>query len=173
MRENSIDIELDDLHTSVTIKLANGNLHTFNVEEEIAIDKDDLNQNYIEQPGKYAWWGMVAEVAKVNVEEAKAKLEQVEAEADERVRSDLDMEGIKITESLVTRNIKKDKEYKEAQYDYFKAKKNAGILDKVLKAFDHRLDVLVNLGASMRKEYNNAELTVKKEVAKKVMKSKD
>lgn len=170
MRENNVDIELDDLNTSVTIKLANGSLHTFNVQDEIEIDRDDLNQNYVEQPGKYAWWGMVAEVAKVNVEEAKAYLEQVEGEADERVRESLELDGIKVTETLVTRKIKSDKEYKEAQTSFFRAKKNAGILDKVLKAFDHRLDVLVNLGASMRKEYNNAELTVKKEVAKRVMK---
>jgi hypothetical protein len=163
---NNFELELESLDIEVSIKLANGKVHKFNVQDELEIDRDYLNDGYIDQSGKYAWWGMVLEVAKMNVEQSKANLELIESEADERVRAELDMEGVKITEALVNRKIKADTEYKTAQKALFKAKKNAGVLDKVLKAFDHRMESLISLGANIRKEENNVELTLKKEMAK-------
>lgn len=168
--KNDITMDLDSLDITVTVKTKNGEIEEFNIKDELMIDRDNVNEGYINQPGRYAWWGMVLEVAKANVERAKRELSVQEAEADERVRTELDMEGVKITEAIVTRRLKADKGYLKASDELAEAQKAAGILDKVLKAFDQRMEALISLGANLRKEEVNVELTMKKMKAREVLK---
>ncbi|WP_270364019.1 hypothetical protein [Bacillus paranthracis] len=165
----NIEIELDSLDIDVTV-LVGDKEHHFNAKEELIIDKFDINGGYIDQPGKYAWWGTLTEVAREKMENAKAEMEQEEFHADIRAREELDLDGIKITEGLVTRKVKCDREYKKKQSRYIKATKQFKLLDKIMKAFDHRMEALISLGAMVRKENDNVELTMKKEMAKKIIK---
>lgn len=148
--------ELDNLEfLNINVKLRNGKIKTFDVKEELKIDEENLSKHFIEQPGKYAWWAVLAEIAKSYEERLEAELERIEAEADKRVRKQLELDGIKITENLVKQNIKLDKEYREALEKYQRVKKNANILGKISKAFEHRKEMLINLGAHVREKINN------------------
>lgn len=165
-------IDIDDLTMKITVRLADGSIKSFDVQEELKITKEDLNEHYIDQPGKYAWWGMLAEVAKNSMEEAKAAMEREEAEADIRVRKELDMDGKKATENLVTRMIKQDEKYIQAQQRYFEARKNYGILNMIHKAFEQRMEALISLGANLRSEKANVDLDMKKEQVKTMFEHK-
>lgn len=158
----SIEVEMDSFNLlNITLKLRNGDTREFNIKDELAISKATLNEDVIEQPGKYAWWAAVAEQAKHQRDHAETELDKAEAQADYNVRLKLELDGIKITEALVKQNIKLDKEYLMALNTYNLAKKNAATLDKVVKAFDQRMEALINLGANLRKEENNADISLK------------
>lgn len=163
----SVELELDSLNLlTVTLKLKNGEVKEFDIKKELEISKATLNENFIEQPGKYAWWAAVAETAKAQRDYLEAELDKAEAQADYNVRLKLELDGVKITEALVKQNIKLDAGYQEALEKYNQAKKNAAILDKIVRAFDQRLEALISLGANLRKEENNAEVALKEKQEK-------
>lgn len=169
----SWELEIDNFDIlSVTVKLSNGKLQKFNVKEELAIDKYALNDEFVNQPGKYMWWAAMAETAKYQKDVAEAKLERAEAQADYNARLKLELDGQKVTETLVKHQIKLDEEYQKALEDYQQAKKVAQMFDKIVKAFDQRLDALISLGANIRNEGNNVEVTMLKEQAKQITKRK-
>lgn len=140
----------------IPVRLADGSIVTFNALEELAISEDTLSNDFMEQAGKYAWWATLAETAKAHRDNLEAIMDKVEAEADTRVRKKLDVEGIKITESLVKSRIKLDEQYQESLKAYVKAKKNASIIEKIVRAFDHRKEMLISLGAHLREEKGHA-----------------
>lgn len=165
-----ISINTDD--TKVYVIFQRGSTtetKVFDYLEELAIDEDNLNECFIEQSGKYVWWGTLYEEAKIEFDMAKAQLERAEAEADDIVRRELEMDGVKVTEALVNRKIKKEGVYVEALTLLYECKKKVGILDRVVKAFDHRLEALISIGANIRKEYNNMDINVKKEQARNII----
>lgn len=168
-----IDLNLESLDVlNLTVRLANGSLKTYNVGEELSIDVTDLDNDFVEQPAKYAWWAVLAETAKNFKEEQEAELERVEAEADKRVRVDLELNGVKITETIVARNIKLDSDYQKQLEKSLRAKRSAMMLDRVAKAFDQRLDSLISLGANLRAENNNADVKILQTQAKDVVNKK-
>jgi flavin-binding protein dodecin len=152
-KDESILTNLDSFDIlTINVKLRDGKVKKFDVKKELAIDEGNLSQDFIEQPGKFAWWGVLAEVAKSYIDTTKAELERAQAGADRRAREQLDMDGLKVTESAVDKAIKLDEEYQAALKKHNLAKKNAGVLDKISKAFDHRKEMLINLGAHLRRE---------------------
>lgn len=165
----SVELEIDSLKLlNVTIKTRSGEVVSYDVGEELAIDKADLNEHFMRQPGKYAWWATLAETAKSQRDSLEASLDKAEAEADYNVRLKLELDGVKVTEPAVKQGIKKDAGYLEALEKYNQAKKSAGILSQVVKAFDQRLEALISLGAQLRKEGDNADVTSLKEKARGV-----
>lgn len=149
----SIEIELESLALlNVKIKTRQGQVIDYNVGDELAIDREDLDDAFIRQPGKYAWWATLAETAKAQRDHLEAFMDKAEADADYTVRLKMELDGEKITEPAVKRGIKKDEGYMEALRKYTEAKKTAAILDKIVKAFDHRLESIVNLSAKLRRE---------------------
>lgn len=147
-----MEFELKESDVEIYIRMPNGEIRKFNIEEELKIERTHLNEHFMDQPGKYAWWGMIAENARDKMERAKAKVEQIEAEVDTRVRRELEMDGVKVTEALVNRKIKSHPAYLEALEEYFEAKRRFGILNTILKSFDHRKDALISLSANIRNE---------------------
>lgn len=165
-----MDFTIESLDVlKIKVRLSNGTVKEYDVEEELRVTKEDLDTHFIEQSGKYAWWGVLAEVAKSYKEEQEAELDRIEAEADNRVREQLELDGIKITESIVSRNIKLDEQFKAQQKLFIKAKRNAQTLDRIVKAFDQRLDSLISLGANLRKEENNSDVKLLQEKAKGII----
>lgn len=140
----------------IPVRLANGKVKVLNVSEELAITEATLTEDYMEQAGKYAWWATLAESAKAHRDKKEIDRDKAEARADKRVRKELELDGMKITESLVKSRIKLDDEYLEAVAEYNKAKKNATILEKISRAFDHRKEMLISVGAQLREDKGNS-----------------
>ena len=165
-----IVVNEDETMVTVYIHKAGGieELH-FNYLDELQIDRDNINECFIEQSGKYAWWGTIYEQAKADVEKAKAELEEAEAEADEMVREQLELEGMKVTEALVNRKIKTVGVYKEKLSLLLLCKRQLGILDKVLKAFEQRMEALISIGANARKEFQSQDISIKQDIARRII----
>ncbi|MNW28086.1 hypothetical protein D3C74_48980 [compost metagenome] len=163
----SVELEIDSLNLlDVTIKTKNGQSVEYNVGEELKADIADLNEAFLTQPGKFAWWSTLAENAKHQRDSLEATLDKQEAEADYKVRLSLELEGVKVTEAAVKQGIKKDEEYLDALKRYNAAKKTAGILSQVVKAFEQRKEMLISLGANLRKENDNSDIVSLKEKAR-------
>lgn len=145
-----LGFEMDSLDIEVPVRLNSGKIKVFNVKDELAISEDTLTTDFMEQAGKYAWWAVLAETAKYNKEKMEVELDKAEAQADTDARKALEVDGIKITEGAVKQRIKLDENYLEAVGDFNKAKKNASILEKVMKAFEHRKDMLMVAGSHIR-----------------------
>lgn len=166
--EEVIEFGFDE-DIEIPVRLANGKIKVLNVQEELSVSEETLSQDYMEQAGKYAWWAVLAESAKAQRDKKEIDMDKAEAEADKRVRKELELDGVKITESLVKSRIKLDSEYLEAVDAYNKAKKNAAVLDKLVRAFDHRKEMLISLGAQLREEKGNVgDLRSLKSKAKEV-----
>jgi len=150
-----LEIESLDFMT-FKVRLANGKVKEFDLNEELAVSEETLEDDFMNQAGKYAWWATLAEIAKNKKERMEAELDEAEAEADRRVRDILELDGVKITEALVKSRIKLDEDYKTAVNNVLEAKKYASILDKVVKALEHRKEMLISVGAHLRSGVDNA-----------------
>lgn len=171
----------DLLNISVNLKLG-----TFegNLQEDLEIDRDNLSESFIDQAGKFAWWSVLYVQAKAIAEKAKSEMEvqkdymskQLISELDTKIRHRLELDGEKITEARVEKAIYKENEYIEAvelynelKSRYLKANADAMTLEVASKAMDSRKDMLISLGAQIRSELNNLDLTMKKEHVREVV----
>lgn len=158
---NIVNIDIGELikdldgSLEVGVRLANGRTKVFNLLDELAVSEETLNEDFSDQASKYAWWSVVAESAKGLRDELEVEVDVAESRADRKVREDLEMEGTKITESLVKSRIKLDEDYLSALRAYNASKRNAAVLERLLRSFEHRKEMLISFGAHLRNEQNN------------------
>lgn len=142
----------DGLDIQIPVRLNSGEVRVFNVSEELAFSEETLSQDFMEQSAKYAWWAVVAEKARATTKAYEAKLAVAEAEADEKAREELPASGKKVTESQVASFIKKDAGYQSALAKVNAARSNQGIVERVVRAFEQRKDMLLVAGSHIRSE---------------------
>lgn len=137
-------------------------------QEELKISKETLNKNLVEQPGFFAWYAVLAELAEQEYGAAKLELELTEAKVDERVREAAFKKNEKITEPMVRNRMRLDDEYVAAVVKRNEWKKNVGICKAVKEAFAHRKDMLVTFSSNWRLEHDLSIMIKKKEYEKKL-----
>lgn len=155
-----------------------------NLADDLFIDEDNINESFINQPALYAWWATVAAQARAIADHTKLDVERQEeyikktlmGELDTKVRQELDMNGEKITESKVTNAIYASDEYKEATEELFTLKEKylndsetAITLEIARDAMNQRKDALISLGAQLRNESDNSDLSIRKQAAKDIV----
>lgn len=158
---------------------------TLDLAKDLQIDPMNINEAFCEQPAKFAWWATVAAQAKALVERKKSEIEQTEeylkktlmGELDAEVRTTLDMNGEKVTESKVVNGIYAHPKYQETQKKVFDLREELldlqqkyTVLDIAKEAMNQRKDMLISLGAQLRLEGTNAELVMKEKAIKTVRK---
>lgn len=136
-----------------------------NLEAELAISEDNINQSFIEQAAKFAYWATLSAQAKSLVEQKKLEVDKQDdymrktllGELDTKVREDLDSEGIKITESKVQARIYSSPQYKAESQTLIRLKqellelqKQWYLVDAAKESMEQRKDMLVSLGAMIR-----------------------
>lgn len=155
---SAVDVDIKDLmNISVVI---NGKVFKANLIEELKIDKDDLNTCFIEQPGKYAWWAVLSELAQSKTDLAKAEVERLEGVLDEEIRNEMIRNGEKPTEDRVKRRIKNHTNYIQANRYYLDCKKISNTLDQARRSFDHRKESLISIGANERSQNSNTDVKI-------------
>ena len=160
--------------------------HQINLGDDLLIAPEHLNDAFIEQPAKFAYWATVAIQAKSLVDKKKLEVDKQEdflkknliGELDGEARKELELNGEKITEAKVANGIYTNERYQDEQAKYYQLKEELlelqnqfAILDMAKEAMNQRKDMLISLGAQLRMEGNNAELTIKSEYAKKIMRA--
>lgn len=144
--------------------------------EDLQIDSTNINEAFCEQPAKYAWWATIAAQAKAIADRKKMEVDRQDeyikktliGELDSEVRMELEMNGEKVTETKVTNSIYIHPKYKEEssilyelKKEYLELQEQVVTLEIAKESMNQRKDMLISLGAQLRQEVGNVDLTIK------------
>jgi hypothetical protein len=117
-----------------------------NYEEDIRIDPDSLDIEWLEQPTLLLRYAKNLANTRKILDEAKETLDITRAKADKDIRNNPDNYKIdKVTEGSVSAAILLHKEFKEANKEFLEAKYNVEMAQAALNAVNQRKDALENL----------------------------
>ena len=156
----------------VKIKITSNLSEELDLVKELEFTAENLNQAYIEQPAKFAYWATLAVNSKSALDKKKLEVERQEnylkktliGELDARVRHKMDERGERITEARVTSKIYAHPQYKlelqnlyELQDELLELQHQTDTLYAARDAFIQRKDMIISLGANIRQEKTNIE----------------
>jgi len=127
--------------------------YTLNVDAELKIDRGNIQDCFMDQPGKYAWYATVYAAASTNVDRCKLNVEIVKSQVASRLRSMIDSKGKAPSEAKVDKILPGEQEVIEAEEKLIEAKRQEGLLRAVKEAFQHRRDMLIQMGYDLRLEH--------------------
>ena len=117
-----------------------------NYEQDIRIDPDSLDVEWLEQPSLAMKYNRNAAEAKRSLDLAKEKLDITRAELDKEIRTNPKKFGLeKTTDAIVVNMIPAQESYKEANAEFIKAKYDADIALSAVYAINQRKEALENL----------------------------
>lgn len=128
-----------------------GEYYTYDLIEELATNENTLQKDMEHQAAKYAQWSSYLVVAERAVRAAKDNLDVVLAQADYDVRMTYNASGLKSTVKELESRVNLDAKVIEAKAHLSEMQGYESALKYILKAFDQRKDMLVNLSAQRRK----------------------
>lgn len=118
-------------------------------ENVLAIDADNLDKEWIEQPERYYLYAYELAQARLRLQEAEQELDVTAAEVEQAIRADPVAYNLpKITEASVKACILMQAEYKIAQREVNAARHSVDLHQAMVTALDHRkraLEKLVDL----------------------------
>ena len=142
-----------------------------NIEQLVAINRNDMDTEITSNPARFAWVAAVAEQAKKDELKKKREYDKVEALTKQAIRSGAIplLAGIsKLTEGVVDEMTESD-EALSAMYDaYLDAKYKAAVVGKFVDSLGQKSDMLRTFSSNLRKE-QESDFSVMKEKAKAIM----
>jgi len=130
------------------------------LDEIVPID-DDIDVEFTQQPSRYAYVAMVAARSEAQASDAKNYVAEIYAQTDREVRSDLDGQGIKITEARVNSEVLLRRGYSEAKEYQQECYEQHLVMRVVTRALEMRADMLVSLGAHLRAEASQTGMYIR------------
>lgn len=122
------------------------------VDAELKIDRGDIQKCFMDQPGKYAWYSTVHAAAMTYVDRCKLELAITESKTASRLRSQADSKGKVPSEAAIDKILPGEPEVIAAHEKLIKAEEQEGVLRAVKEAFQHRRDMLIQMGYDLRLE---------------------
>ena len=118
-----------------------------NYDEDLRINKDQLEIEWEKQPMIYFHWAQKEAEALEAKDKANQRMNIIQAEMDAKVRSSPGDYGLsdKPTETAIKNIVTNSKEYREAENDYIEKNKTVRILNAAVIAFDHKKRALTKL----------------------------
>lgn len=116
------------------------------LKEELTINEDNLMVEMLHQPSKYIYWSSVLEKLKYFQESVELELERVVASLDNEAREHIKSMGEKPTKDSVDSYIKRTDKYKAAKDKEIYYKYIVGRVQRIVKAFEQRKDMLQSYG---------------------------
>jgi len=113
------------------------------------ISEANILEELAEHSARYAWFAVLFAKAKAREERLKFELKVLEAELDREYREN--GKG-KVTEKFLEKAIVADERYKEKMKEYLQAKEEAGVLQAVVEALEHKKDMLVSYVSMLKEE---------------------
>lgn len=135
--------------------------------DDLFIDRSDLNNEFIKHPERYAFYATCYEIASATENNYKVNLERLYAILDHEKRGELQHAGVKTTEKMVENSVITDDRYTALQDDYLRVSREASICKAAMFAMQHRKDMLIQLGSAARAEFN-ADVSLRAAAAQKV-----
>lgn len=149
----------------------------FIADEAVELDLDnivpigmDLFKEFAEQPSMYAYIATLAAQAEAAWLDARAAKKEMYAITDKEVRGDLEMSDVRVTEKLVETEVELRSGYREAIRYELDCREMYLIFSALSDAMKMRADMLISLGAHIRSELRQTDMTIKdanEEVIKK------
>jgi len=130
------------------------------LDDELRIDRDDLEAAFLEQPLKVAFWGGLHRRELALLREREEACESVRHLYFRQVWEELEARGAKPYDALVWSIVHNADEPARARKEVREQKRTVEALRNVVDALEHRKSSLINLGASSRRE--NEALTIRK-----------
>jgi len=113
---------------------------------DLDIDKNNLDEEWLNQPALYGTYALLAASARQSYDEAKVALDVTKAEVDKAIRNNPEDFGLsKLTESVINTTIPAQEAYKIAMKEVIEAKHHLDILIAMVSALDHRKTALSKL----------------------------
>ena len=117
-----------------------------NYEQDMTIDPDSLDVEWIEQPRLMMQYARYAAQTRLEVERVKEELDIIRAELDKDIRIDPEKFGIiKLTESVVTSTIITQREYMVANEKYLCVQYDSNMAQGAVRALEGKKTALENL----------------------------
>ena len=133
----------------------NGIEYDNNLEEDLRVDRTDLDSAFATQHELFAKYATMHELAKDNLERTKRMLDILYAQIDREKRVAAKQEQamnskFKYTEKMCENEVITDPRYQEMHIKLLDAKKLVGVLGVGKEAFAQRKEMLISLGANQR-----------------------
>jgi len=112
------------------------------------IEKDDLEHELLVQARMYSYWCGLLNRAKKDYDKAKRLLESTEAVA----KNTLLKEGSKLSDKKLESLIKSEETYIKKQEGLERAAEKLGYFQSLVKALEHRKDMLVQISSNRKTE---------------------
>ena len=117
-----------------------------NYEQDIRIDPNSLDVEWLEQPGLMRKYTIHSALMEKTKDEAKEKLDLMKAQIELNIRENPEKYGLaKITEAAVQSTVLLQEEYQEAAREYNDAKYEHNIAVGAVRSIDQRKTALENL----------------------------
>lgn len=146
----------------------NGTEHKNNLEDDVKVDRTNLDNEFETYASKYAYYGTLAEMASSREDRLKVTLELLYAhlDAEKRGEAQANMNAnpkFKYTEAVYENLVKGDKRYQAAMVEYLDAKELAGKLLVAARALEKKLESLkrfdrVDMGMSADSRVYNEQI---------------
>lgn len=130
---------------TISVKLSENEVYNKNLDEDLRINKNNLQEEIMQQAGKYAWWATLYELASDKEARAKRDLEVLEATLYKAYRDELTKDGKKTTEKEIDTFVKLDPQYSKQKDAYMDSIKQASILGVAKDSFSQRKDMIRSL----------------------------
>jgi len=121
-------------------------------EEELKSSEATINENLIEQAPLFAWYAVLASHAKSQVNDRKLDLANLDANLGNEYRKKVLDAGEKVTEKKILDAVEKDNRHITGVVILNSALKTHDQLVAIVRAFDHRKEMVSALASNMRKE---------------------
>jgi hypothetical protein len=146
-----LEILIGDLNfDTLTLKDETGQYVTYDLKAELRVNESNLHQEMLHQPSKYIYWSSILERLRFFQEQKELELEVVVANLDTAAREHYVQSGNpKPTKDMVESFIKKQPEYMEAQTQVQYYNHIAGRVQRIVKAFEQRKDMLQSYGKAV------------------------
>ena len=127
--------------------------------KDVSINKNDLQGDFVRQPGLIYFYTAKAAEAQAQTASLKLRLEATEAKVASNIRRDALDAGEKTTEATVKEKVRLHPVVVEIEQALIKAKKVEQTLDGVVQSLRHKKDGLMMLGW-MESDERNARIQV-------------
>lgn len=123
-----------------------GEMHRFSIQDELKIDRHDLDEEIKRQAGNYVWFAVMHEKARMERLTLEGDLEELEYTIDQEVRSKI--ADKKPTETAIKAMVRTDPRYKDEVRKLLKAEHDERVLGAIVSALEQRKDMLALLARS-------------------------
>lgn len=144
--------------------------------DSLFIDRSMLDDEFVTHSERYAYYATLAEMADDRADRLKEDLEHLTSVLDHEKRMkarELQSQDpkFKMTETMFEHEVRLDKRYQEKLKEFQDARHLAKVLKSAPMAFNHRRDMLLELGRSRLVQMNDPKIIQnKQEMARNMMK---